>query len=186
MLLTLNDAGPQPAAPTGCVANADAPRVQVICCSCSLTVAKKPECCGHGTAWGTVASGGITPQPAMDWPITAYDGAAATVCGLVRNGHHHFAVDILGLAQLDTRRCLRKAKNLAERQAVAQIIRPQGKAFQRNLGLAAERLFCGGSAAVEVGTRQASVDQRLAYRDARALQAMVAILLQAAARDAAP
>ena len=112
--------------------------------------------------------------------------AAATVCGLVRNGHHHFAVDILGLAQLDTRRCLRKAKNLAERQAVAQIIRPQGKAFQRNLGLAAERLFCGGSAAVEVGTRQASVDQRLAYRDARALQAMVAILLQAAARDAAP
>ena len=112
--------------------------------------------------------------------------AAATVCGLVRNGHHHFAVDILGLAQLDTRRCLRKAKNLAERQAVAQIIRPQGKAFQRNLGLAAERLLCGGSAAVEVGTRQAPVDQRLACRDARALQAMVAILLQAAARDAAP
>ena len=112
--------------------------------------------------------------------------AAATVCGLVCNGHHHFAVDILGLAQLDTRRCLRKTENLAERQAVAQIIRPQGKALQRNLSLAAERLFCGGSAAVEVGARQAPVDQRLAHRDTRALQAMVAILLQAAARDAAP
>ena len=24
----------------------------------------------HGTAWGTVASGDITPQLAMDWPIT--------------------------------------------------------------------------------------------------------------------
>ena len=112
--------------------------------------------------------------------------AAATVCGLVRNGHHHFTVDILGLAQLDTRRCLRKAENLAERQAVAQIIRPQGEALQRNLSLAAERLFCGGSAAVEVGTRQAPVDKCLAHRDTRALQAMVAILLQAAARDAAP
>ena len=39
---------------------------------------------------------------------------------------------------------------------------------------------------MEVGTRQAPVDQRLAHRDTRALQAMVAILLQAAARDAAP
>ena len=112
--------------------------------------------------------------------------AAATVCGLVRNGHHHFAVDILGLAQLDTRRCLRKAEDLTERETVAQIIRPQGKAFQRNLGLAAERLLCGGSVAVEVGARQTSVDQCLAHRNAWALQAMVAILLQAAARDAAP
>ena len=112
--------------------------------------------------------------------------AAATVCSLVRNGHHHFAVDILGLAQLDTRRCLRKAEDLTERETVAQIIRPQGKAFQRSLGLAAERLLCGGPAAVEVSARQTSVDQRLAHRDARALQAMVAILLQAAARNAAP
>ena len=112
--------------------------------------------------------------------------AAATVCGLVRNGHHHFAVDILGLTQLDTRRCLRKAEDLTERETVARNIRPQGKAFQRNLSLAAERLFCGDSAAVEVGTRQTPVDQRLAHRDARALQTMVAILLQAAARNAAP
>ena len=112
--------------------------------------------------------------------------AAATVCSLVRNGHHHFAVDIFGLAQLDARRCLWKAENLAERQAVARNVRPQGKALQRNLSLAAECLFCGGSAAVEVGTRQTPVDQRLAHRDARALQAMVAILLQAAARNAAP
>ena len=112
--------------------------------------------------------------------------AATTVCSFVCNGHHHFAVDILGYAQLDARWRLRKAENLAERQAVARNVRPQGKAFQRNLGLAAERLLCGGSAAVEVGARQTSVDQRLAHRDTRALQAMVAILLQAAARDAAP
>ena len=112
--------------------------------------------------------------------------AATTVCGLVCNGHHHFAVDILGRTQLDARRCLRKAENLTERQAIARNVRPQGKALQRNLGLAAERLFCGGSAAVEVGTRQAPVDQRLAHRDTRALQAMAAILLKAAARDAAP
>ena len=75
---------------------------------------------------------------------------------------------------------------MAERQAVAQIIRPQGKAFQCNLSLAAERLLCGGSVAVEVGARQTSVDKCLAHRDAWALQAMVAILLKAAARDAAP
>ena len=112
--------------------------------------------------------------------------AAATVCGLVCNGHHHFAVDIIGLAQLDTRWCLRKAENLAERQAIARNVRPQGKALQRNLSLAAERLFCGGPAAVEVSARQTSVDQRLAHRDAWALQTMVAILLKAAARDAAP
>ena len=112
--------------------------------------------------------------------------AAATACSLVCNGHHHFAVDILGRAQLDARWCLRKVEDLTERETVAQIIRPQGKAFQRNLGLAAERLLCGGSAAVEVSARQAPVDQRLAHRDTRALQAMVAILLKAAARDAAP
>ena len=112
--------------------------------------------------------------------------AATTAYSLVCNGNHHFAVDILGRAQLDARRCLRKAEDLTERETVAQIIRPQGKAFQRNLGLATERLFCGGSVAVEVGARQTSVDQRLAHRDAWALQAMVAILLKAAARDAAP
>ena len=111
---------------------------------------------------------------------------ATTARSLVCNGHHHFAVDILGRAELDARRCLRKAEDLTERETVAQIIRPQGKALQRNLCLAAERLFCGGSAAVEVGTRQTPVDQCLAHRDTRALQAMVAILLKAAARDAAP
>ena len=111
---------------------------------------------------------------------------ATTACSLVCNGHHHFAVDILGRAELDARRCLRKAEDLTERETVAQIIRPQGKAFQCNLGLAAERLLCGGSAAVEVSARQAPVDQRLAHRDAWTLQAMVAILLKAAARDAAP
>ena len=84
--------------------------------------------------------------------------AAATVCSLVCNGHHHFAVDILGRAQLDARRCLRKAEDLTERETVARNVRPQGKALQRNLGLAAECLFCGGSAAVEVGARQAPVD----------------------------
>ena len=39
---------------------------------------------------------------------------------------------------------------------------------------------------MEIGARQASVDKCLAHRDAWALQAMVAVLLQAAARDAAP
>ena len=112
--------------------------------------------------------------------------AAATVCGLVCNRHHHFAVNVLGRAQLDARRCLRKAENLTERQAVARNVRPQGKALQCNLRLAAERLFCCGPAAVEVGTRQAPVDKRLAHCDTRALQTMVAVLLQAAARDAAP
>ena len=73
LLLMLNDAGPQPTAPTGAAANAVAPRVHVTCCNRSSTVAKKPVCCGHGTTRGTVASGDMTPQPAMDWPITAYD-----------------------------------------------------------------------------------------------------------------
>ena len=112
--------------------------------------------------------------------------AATTVCSFVCNGHHHFAVDILGYAQLDARWRLRKAEDLTEREAVAQIIRPQGEALQRNLSLAADRLFRGGSAAVEVSARQAPVDQRLAHRDAWTLQTMVAILLKAAARDAAP
>ena len=112
--------------------------------------------------------------------------AATTACSLVYNGHHHFAIEILGRAELDARRCLRKAEDLTERETVAQIIRPQGKALQRNLGLAAERLLCGGSVAVEVGARQTSVDKCLAHRDAWGLQAMVAILLKAAARDAAP
>ena len=39
---------------------------------------------------------------------------------------------------------------------------------------------------MEIGARQTSVDKRLAYCDTRTLQAMVAVLLQAAARDAAP
>lgn len=112
--------------------------------------------------------------------------ATAALCGFVCNGYHHFAVDVLGCAQLDARWCLRKAENLTEREAVARHIRPQGKAFQRDLSLAAQRLLCGGPAAVEIGARQTSVDKRLAHRDTRTLQTMVTVLLQAAARDAAP
>ena len=79
--------------------------------------------------------------------------ATTTACSLVCNGHHHFAVDILGRAQLDARRCLRKAENLTEREAVARQIRPQGKALEHDFCLGAQRLLGGGPAAMEIGAR---------------------------------